>query len=245
MVILLSSYKGHTIFAFLMSLLFFTNPLLIALTIIGGNLPDFDHKYKKDKVYQIIILGLVVFITLYILKLPYYLGLIIVFLGVTFFFSKHRSFTHSIFGVLTLAASLSLIVLLAYQLITNFSLITFTSHYYLLLIIIILLGFIFLNKRIFLIFLVLFLLSALIMGPAEITAIEIIAALFLGSLSHIILDAFTPAGIKLLAPISSKKVHKSFAIMSLIILIAFAIYLYFRHGNLIIDHISFYLSNRN
>ena len=56
--------------------MFFHNPLSIALALIGANVPDFDHKFKKDNVYKIIILGLVVFISLYILKLPYYIGLI-------------------------------------------------------------------------------------------------------------------------------------------------------------------------
>lgn len=242
--ILLSSYKGHTIFAFLISLLFFTNPLLIALTVIGGNLPDFDHKYKKEKVYQIIILGLIIFILLYILKLPYYVGLLIVFIGVIFFFSRHRSFTHSIFGVLTLAASLGLIILLTYQLVMNFSLIPFDSYYYLLTVIIVLLGFVFLNKRIFLIFMTLFLLSTLIIGPLQTSAIEIMAALLLGLLSHVILDAFTPAGIKLFAPISSKKVHKGFAVAALIILIATAVYFYLRHGNPMVNYIFTSLNSR-
>ena len=95
----MSSYKGHSVFALLLALMFFHNPLSIALALIGANVPDFDHKFKKDNVYKIIILGLVVFISLYILKLPYYIGLIIVFLGAVFYFSEHRSFTHSIFGV--------------------------------------------------------------------------------------------------------------------------------------------------
>ena len=105
----MSSYKGHTIFALILALMFFNNPLIIALSVIGANIPDFDHKFKKDNVYKMIILGLIVFISLYILKLPYYLGLIIVFLGTVFYFSQHRSFTHSIFGVLTLTATVSLI----------------------------------------------------------------------------------------------------------------------------------------
>ena len=48
------------------------------------------HKFKKDNVYKLIILGLIVFISLYILKLPYFIGLIIVFLGACFYFSEHR-----------------------------------------------------------------------------------------------------------------------------------------------------------
>ena len=79
----ISSYKGHSVFALLLALMFFHNPLLIALTFIGANIPDFDHKFKKDHVYKLIILGLIVFISLYILKLPYFVGLIIVFLGIT------------------------------------------------------------------------------------------------------------------------------------------------------------------
>ena len=113
----MSSYRGHSIFAFLLALMFFHNPLAIALTFIGANIPDFDHKFKKDNVYKMIILGLVVFISLYILKLPYYIGLIIVFLGVTFYFSEHRSFTHSIFGVLTLTSAIALILIWGSQLI--------------------------------------------------------------------------------------------------------------------------------
>ncbi|WP_231475733.1 metal-dependent hydrolase [Methanobrevibacter oralis] len=119
----MSSYKGHSIFALILSIMFFHNPLLIALTLIGANVPDFDHKFKKDNVYKIIILGLVIFISLYILKLPYYIGLILVFLGVIFYFSEHRSFTHSIFGILVLMASISLILILAYELFVNITLI--------------------------------------------------------------------------------------------------------------------------
>lgn len=135
----MSSYKGHSIFAFLLACMFFHNPLLISLTLIGANIPDFDHKFKKDNVYKMIILGLIIFISLYILKLPYYIGLIIVFLGITFYFSEHRSFTHSLFGVLTLTAAVSLILIWALQLITIVT--TLNNHYLILAILISLLSF--------------------------------------------------------------------------------------------------------
>ena len=147
----ISSYKGHSIFALILSLIFFHSPLLIALTLIGANIPDFDHKFKKDNVYKLIILGLIVFISLYILKLPYLIGLIIVFLGACFYFSEHRSFTHSIFGVIILTSAVSLIVIWAFQLITSFTLIE--NQYYILAIIIALLSFLFLNKKLLMIFL--------------------------------------------------------------------------------------------
>ena len=183
--------------------MFFHNPLLIALTFIGANVPDFDHKFKKESVYKIIILGLVVFISLYILKLPYYVGLIIVFLGVTFYFSQHRSFTHSIFGILTLTAAISLILIWSLQLIMLVT--SLGDHYLLLAILIALLGFLFLNKKLLMIFIPIFFISLFMIKTGEISYITIVLSLFLGIFSHSVLDSFSPAGIKLFAPISSYK----------------------------------------
>jgi len=214
----LSSYKGHSIFAFALALMFFHNPLTIALTFIGANVPDFDHKFKKDNVYKIIILGLIVFISLYILKLPYYIGLIIVFLGVTFYFSEHRSFTHSIFGVLTLTSALALILIWGSQLIDAVTIID--NHYLMMAILIALLSFLFLNKKLLMVFLPLFFIGLFIIPAAEISYVEIALSLFLGVFSHIVLDSFTPAGIKIFAPLSSNKVYKNFGLSMVFLMIA-------------------------
>lgn len=217
----MSSYKGHSIFAFLLSLMFFHSPLTIALTFIGANIPDFDHKFKKDHVYKMIILGLIVFISLYILKLPYYIGLIIVFLGVTFYFSEHRSFTHSIFGVLTLTSAVALILIWASQLVDAVTIIG--NHYLLMAILIALLSFLFLNKKLLMIFLPLFFIALFVIPVMEISYIEIVLSLFLGLFSHIVLDSFTPAGIKIFAPLSSKKVYRNFGLSMIFLLIFVAI----------------------
>lgn len=219
----MSSYKGHSIFAFILSLMFFHNPLAIALTLIGANIPDFDHKFKKEHVYKMIILGLIVFISLYILKLPYYIGLIIVFLGVTFYFSEHRSFTHSIFGVLTLTSAVSLILIWGFQLAGAVTVID--NHYLLLAILIALLSFLFLNKRLLMIFLPLFFISLFVLPAVEISYIEIVLSLFLGVFSHMVLDSFTPSGIKIFAPISSRKVYRNFG-LAMIFLLCFLAILY-------------------
>lgn len=217
----MSTYKGHSIFALIISLMFFHSPLLLALSLIGANVPDFDHKFKKDNVYKLIILGLVVFISLYILKLPYLIGLIIVFLGACFYFSEHRSFTHSIFGAIILTSAISLILIWAFQLVTT---ITDLQNYYLLMAILIaLLSFLFLNKNVLMIFLPVFFVSLFIFNTGEINYIEIILAIFLGLFSHIVLDSFTPAGIKIFAPLSSKKVRSNFGWASIFILIVLAL----------------------
>ena len=213
----MSSYKGHSIFALVLSLMFFHNPLTIALTLVGANIPDFDHKFKKDNVYKIIILGLIVFISLYILKLPYYIGLIIVFLGVTFYFSEHRSFTHSIFGVLTLTAAVALVLIWASQLILEVTVID--NRYLMMAILIALLSFLFLNRKLLMVFLPLFFIGLFILPAVEISYIEIVLSLFLGIFSHIVLDSFTPAGIKIFAPVSSRKVCRNFG-LSMVFIIA-------------------------
>lgn len=217
----MSSYKGHSIFAFILSLMFFYNPLLIALTLIGANIPDFDHKFKKDNVYRMIILGLLVFISLYILKLPYYVGLMIVFLGVVFYFSEHRSFTHSIFGIFTLTAAVSLILIWGSQLINA---ITVIDNYYLLMAVLIaLLSFLFLNKKLLMVFIPLFFISLFVFPVTKVTYVEIVLSLFLGLFSHMILDSFTPAGIKIFAPLSSKKVFKNFGLSMIFLLIVLSL----------------------
>lgn len=219
---ILSSYKGHSLFALVLALLYSFNPLIIALIVIGANVPDFDHKFRKEHVYKLIILGLLVFISLYVLNLPYFVGLIIVFLGVTFYFSEHRSFTHSIPGIMVLASAIALIMIWSWQLIVS---VTVLSNDYLIAILIGLLSFLFLNKRLLPIFIPLFFISVVILQAFEITYIQIALSLFLGLFSHILLDATTPAGVKLFAPISSKTYYKNFAIASIFILIVLALIL--------------------
>lgn len=204
--------------------MFFHNPLLIALTLIGANIPDFDHEFKQENVYKMIILGLIVFISLYILKLPYYIGLIIVFLGVTFYFSEHRSFTHSIFGVLTLTSAVGLIMIWAFQLVSAVTLLD--NQYLVMAILIVLLSFLFLNKKVLMVFIPLFFISLFLVPTAEITYIEIVLALFLGLFSHVILDSFTPAGIKIFAPLSSKKVFRNFGLSMIFLLVTVSIILH-------------------
>ena len=218
----MSSYKGHSIFALLLALMFFHNPLLIALTFIGANIPDFDHKFKKDNVYKLIIFGLIIFISLYILKLPYYIGLIIVFLGVTFYFSEHRSFTHSIFGIVILTSAVSLVLIWGYELVIGITIIN--DSYFIVAILIALLSLLLLNKKLLMIFLPVFFISLFLINNFEINYIEIVLAVFLGLYSHIVLDSFTPSGIKIFAPLSSKKVYKNFGLVSMFILVLIAIF---------------------
>jgi inner membrane protein len=202
----------------ILSALLFYNPLLIALSIIGANLPDFDHKFKKDNVYKMIIFGLLIFIILYISDLPYFIGIVITTLGVIFYFSNHRGFTHSIFGLIILTGLSFVLIVSSYEFILNNQFIIISNHLFVMVILIALFGVLTLNKRLYLLFLPIFLISLFFISNLDVNYINIFLSIFLGVLSHLILDSFTPSGIKLFSPLSSKKVHKKFGLFLTIIL---------------------------
>lgn len=214
---IISSYKGHTVFALILGLLFFNNPLAVALTIIGANFPDLDHKFKKDTVYKIIIFGLLIFIILYILKLPFYLGIIITLIGIIFFFSNHRGFSHSIFGLILLSALISGTLFFSLDLVNGFS-----NNLLNTVILISILAFS-LNKNLYLIFFPIFFISLILVNVSNLSILQIFLSLFLGYLSHLVLDSYTPSGIKLFSPLSNKKVHKKFGLIITLLLIIIGI----------------------
>lgn len=202
----------------ILSTFLFYNPLLIALSVIGANLPDFDHKFKKDNVYKMIILGLLIFIILYILDLPYFIGIVITVLGGIFYFSNHRGFTHSIFGLIILTGLSVVLIVSSYEFILNNQFIHISNDLFIMVILIALLGVLTLNKKLYLLFLPIFLISLFFINNLAVNYITITLSIFLGLLSHLILDSFTPSGIKLFSPLSSKKVHKKFGIVLIVIL---------------------------
>ncbi|MDR2873858.1 MAG: metal-dependent hydrolase [Methanobrevibacter sp.] len=220
----MASYKGHTLFAIILTLLYFTNPLYWVLTIVGANLPDFDHDVKKINLYKIAIVGLIVFITLYILKSSYLIGILILLVVIIFYFSKHRGFTHSIIGGFILTFLISGIMFFAVNLSNQIPLnLNINPPIVLLEIITIFPIILFLNKKISPIVIVLFIMG-IIISPINIINYKLIASsIFLGVLSHTILDSFSPSKIELLQPFTSIKFGKSFTISMTFILILIAI----------------------
>ena len=97
------------------------------------------------------------------------------------------------------------------------------NHYLLMAVLIVLLSFLFLNRKLLIIFIPLFFISLFIMPVAEISYIEIVLSLFVGVFSHIVLDSFTPAGIKIFAPLSSRKVYRNFGLSIVFLMIVSAV----------------------
>jgi inner membrane protein len=264
----ISSYKGHSIGAIILSALFFPNPIFIAMALIGANLPDFDHDIKKISLYKMITIGLLLSIFLYALNLPFYIGIILCILPAIFYFSNHRGFSHSLLGIFILSILLSLVLVMGVAIISpilsplglfnqNFSqeLIVMSSFNELIAISLVIMGLaiLTLNKKIITPFLILFLYIVLFL-PEGISIyyvpfynnlysyISIISPfisynsykilmfiyfpIFLGLLSHLILDSLSPSGIELFRPFSSRRFHLSY-LKLLILAFFFAILYYF------------------
>ena len=209
----------------------FYDPLAIALAVISANIPDFDHEFKRNHVLTIIALGALIALLLYFLGLPYYLGLVIVLLGVIFLVSSHRGFTHSILGAVLITLFLSLFLffgmgLSSYNLDFNNS-----RNLMILLILVIALALLFLNKKLSPVFLVAIavLVVAVNLGfipPLKINLTLLAFSIFFGLCSHIVLDSFTPSGVKAFSPFRDKEYHKKFGVLLFMILMGMFILLF-------------------
>ena len=202
----------------------FYDPLAIALAVISANIPDFDHEFKRNHVLTIIALGAIIALFLYFLGLPYYLGLVIVLLGAIFLVSSHRGFTHSILGAFLITVFLSLFLffgmgLSSYDLDFNSS-----RNLMILLILIIALALLFLNKKLSPIFLVSIAILVVcvnmgLIAPLRINLTLLAYSIFFGIGSHIVLDSFTPSGVKAFSPFRDDEYHKKFGVLFFLILI--------------------------
>ena len=243
----MSSYKGHTLFAFILSFVMFFDPFAIALAVIGANIPDFDHEFKRNNVLLIISVGILLSIFLYLLKLPIYLGLIIVLLGFIFLLSSHRGFTHSVLGAIILTLILFLLVYFGMDLSSYFNLYSIGNvplNYIVLAIVLVFLSILFLNKQLSMLFILsmavfIALVSIGIIPVFRINVYALIFSIFLGLFSHIILDSFSPSGIRPFSPFSDKKHYKKFGIFLLVLVFAIYFILFFDKTDSLLDFLLF------
>jgi len=139
------------------------------MVLIGANLPDFDHDIKKINLYKMEIVGLVLFITFYIVGIPYFIGIILCILPIIFYFSNHRGFTHSLLGIIILSILVFLVVLMSVAVLSPFlssvGLINANMDFVVpllpLSLVVMILAILTLNKKLIIPFLVLFLLGML------------------------------------------------------------------------------------
>ncbi|OEC85029.1 MULTISPECIES: metal-dependent hydrolase [Methanobacterium] len=214
------SYKKHAIFSLIIALPFVHDIFYLSLALIGASMIDMDHHIRKNDLILLAVLGILLTFSLYILKLPL-IGISLIIMAFIFYLSKHRGFVHSIWGVMTLSFLLAFSIIGIYTLLHGFNIDEKIS----LIVISVILGIIALNKKFLLPFFILVPAGIIITENTDLNMLYVFLAILIGSLSHILLDLFTPSGIRLLNPASSKKFKKRSGAV-LFILWAFLAFIY-------------------
>ncbi len=183
---------------------FFPDLFYIALAVIGASIIDMDHNVNKKNMVILGLLGIILALILYMVKLPYLIGVLISLMALLFYVSEHRGLMHSLIGIIFITGCISLFVVGAHTLFDYYTLGLKVSS----IIILLALGIVILNKKLVPIFAFLTIVGIIFLPQLPFNIIYVFVALFLGCLSHIILDMFTSAGVQLLSPISSGKFKK-------------------------------------
>lgn len=198
------SYNKHALFSLIIALPFFPDVFYLSLAVIGASIIDMDHHLKKNKVVMLAISGFLFSFVLYMLKLPFLFGISPIAIAFIFYVSNHRGFSHSIFGVPLFSFLLAFFILGLNSLFNVFSIPNTPS----LILISILLGIMVLNKRILLPYFLIASIGIFLIPNTSLNPYYTFFTLFLGGISHLMLDLFTPSGIALLKPLSSRKFYK-------------------------------------
>lgn len=220
-VIKMPSYKKHVLFSLIIALPFIHDIFYLSLAVIGASIVDMDHHVRKKDLIILAFLGIFLALTFYILNLPFLIGISLIVMTIIFYLSKHRGFVHSISGILVLSFLLAFSILGIYALLHGFNI----DEKIILIVISVVLGIIALNKKIMLPFFILVPVGIIITSTPNLSLFYTFLALLIGSASHILLDLFTPSGIELFNPLSSKKFKKSFGAV-LFILWGFLAFIY-------------------
>ncbi len=197
------SYKEHVLVSIIMVFPFFPEIFYIALAVIGASIMDMDHKVNQKNITILGLLGVILALILYILNFPYLIGVLIALMALLFYLSEHRGFMHSVIGIIFITGCVSFFVLGAHTLLSEF-----TSLKVSLIIISLILGIVILNKKIVPIYAFLIIIGLIFSSNIGFNIYYVLFAFFLGCISHVILDLFTPSGVQLINPISSMKFKK-------------------------------------
>jgi inner membrane protein len=225
----MSSYKNHILFSLILTFPFFPDVYYLSLAIIGASLVDLDSKYRKKNLLILALCGGLLSVLLQFLNIPIFPGLILITISLLFFISKHRGFMHSIMGII-LAALLFTIFTFSVLMLLQFIHLFYNASLFLMSA---LLGVMILNKKLVIPYIIVLSLGILLTPLIGFNIYFVFGAVLLGSLSHLILDLFTPSGVKIFKPLSSRKMGKITGMLLLAIWVA-AIILFYGFNHLFI-----------
>ncbi|MCD7781806.1 MAG: metal-dependent hydrolase [Methanosphaera sp.] len=231
----MSSYREHAIVGLIFALPFVPSIFYLFFALIGASIPDMDHKNNTNKVYSMLITGIIVAILSILLGGSTILTLIIIALAMIFYFSKHRGFTHTFMGSIILSFLFMLMFIALISVLSSIlSFVGLTSTTLVIFISLVVMGYFTVSRRYLLLYVGVLTVYLLFMPVSytELDWVMIILSLLLGLFSHIVLDLWTPAGIALFKPFTNKKFHRKSAIILICIWIILVFMVIFTNNSL-------------
>lgn len=213
----MSSYKEHILFALIMVFPFFPDVYYLSLAVIGASVVDLDTSFRYRNLLIMALCGGVLAIILQFLEITPFPGILLISIAFFFFLAQHRGFVHSIPGVCLTSFCLAVFALSFQALLLTFK-IDYRVAIYLTSII---MGVMILNRGLLILYILLVSLGIFLTPETNFNFLYIYTALFVGSLSHLILDLFSGSGVKLFDPLWK---HKYGKIAGLFLLTLWAIF---------------------
>lgn len=207
------SYKTHILFALIMVFPFFPDVYYLALAVIGASVVDLDTSFRYRNLLIMAISGGVLAVALQFLHLTPFPGILLLSIALFFFLAQHRGFIHSIAGVCLTTFFLALLILSFQGILSTFH-VDYRVSIYLTSII---LGVLVLNRGLLIIYALLVSVGIFLSPQSSFNFLFIYTALFVGSLSHLIMDMFTGNGVMLLHPFSKQRYGKTAGILFMVL----------------------------
>lgn len=236
----MSSYKAHALAGIILAFPFIPSFFYLFFAVIGASIPDMDHENNKNKVNSMFLIGIIISLLLLILKGSMMSGLIIVLLAITFYYSKHRGLTHSLVGITVICLLLLFMMMGFIPVVTSLA---EYAHYVMpnnlaIFLLLSLLGYFVVSRKVLTYYEIL-LAVCLFLAPVNIDVINwrlIFIILFLGALSHLILDLWTPSGLAVFWPLSEKEYHKHLAVVFIAIWLFLAASYVYAFGHILFTY---------
>jgi inner membrane protein len=183
---------------------FFPDVYYLSLAVVGASVVDLDTSFRYRNLVLMALAGGILALILQFFKITLFPGILLISIALFFFIAQHRGFVHSIFGTGLAAACLALFVISFQNILGSLTPDLRVSF----LLTSLVLGIIVLNRGLLILYALLVTIGIFLTPLTSFNFIYVATALFVGSLSHLILDLFTGNGVKLFDPLSKHRFGK-------------------------------------
>lgn len=224
----MSSFRSHAIAGILFALPFVCNVFYLFFALLGASIPDLDHRNNVGRVYSMIFVGILLSVLVFIYNGDILSCVILIVLGVIFYLSKHRGFTHTLIGICVLSFLFTLMfmgfipVLMSISVYFNLNIPVSVFVF----IVMCVIGYFVVLRRYLLLYIfcvgVYLVFSGFDYGSFSWSLV--FCMFFVGGLSHLILDLWTPAGLSLFKPLLNRRFHRGMALILFILWLCASIF---------------------